>query len=188
MISSRAGLTAFFVLVAGPVLAATVCEDLWFSRNAAFDASGYCFRSPLGQAVFDNSDCTSSTPRVARELVNHVARIRDREAALRCSVDTNRRSLDLPMLNQRLALGVQPVAGDAESLCIGYIGAPIPLREAPSAAARIIGNIEPGDSILETHEEKDGWRFASEVKRVGLDDTLLGWHEAPLELCEARAG
>lgn len=176
------------MMVAGPTLAATVCEDLWFSRNAAFDASGYCFQSPLGQAVFDNSDCTSSVPRVPRNLVEHVARIRDREAELRCSIDTNDRSLDVPMLEMRLALEVQPLAAETESLCIGYIGEPIPLREAPSDAARIIGNIEPGDSILAAHQDKDGWRFASEVKRVGLTETMLGWHNATLALCEARAG
>ncbi|WP_161862185.1 DUF4453 domain-containing protein [Algicella marina] len=185
--SSSAALALCAVLSA-PAAAATVCEDLWFARNAAFDEAGYCFRSPLGQAVFDNRDCTDNVPRVSESLVDHIARIRDREAELRCSVNTNRTELDVPMLARRLELMVQPLMSETESLCIGYIGPSVPLRTAPETDAVVIGNIEPGDSVLSAHEDMDGWAFASEVKRVGETETILGWHDASLETCEARAG
>ncbi len=187
-ISSRAALALSLIFAAAPAMASAVCEDLWFARNAAFDAEGYCFRSPLGQATFDNSDCSSSVPRVAADMRDFVTRVQDREAALSCAVNTNRRTIDLPMLERRQALSKQPLATATESLCIGYIGPSLDLRAAPDVNAAVIGSIQPGDSVLIAHDGIRGWNFASEVKRVGEDQTSLGWHSGELELCEARAG
>ena len=33
------------------------CYDLWYERNAIYDAYGYCFTSRLGRETFNNSDC-----------------------------------------------------------------------------------------------------------------------------------
>lgn len=33
------------------------CQNLWYVRNAIYDSHGYCFKTPAGQAEFDNSDC-----------------------------------------------------------------------------------------------------------------------------------
>jgi len=37
-------------LLAAPVQALDYCDELWFTRNLAFDRAGYCFGSPLGKA------------------------------------------------------------------------------------------------------------------------------------------
>ena len=50
-------LTFLLSLCVTPAFALDHCEEWWFTRNLVFDRAGYCFSSPLGQAVFDNSDC-----------------------------------------------------------------------------------------------------------------------------------
>ncbi|MEO0387933.1 MAG: DUF4453 domain-containing protein [Pseudomonadota bacterium] len=181
-------MAAVFALFATGAEASAICDDLWFARNAVFDAAGYCFRSPLGRAVFDNGDCTGATAVVGRDIAARVTRIRAREQRLGCRVNTDRTELDLPDLGERRALDVQPLRRTAESQCIGYIGPAILLRRAPEPEAEVIGAIRPGDSVLAQHEPEEGWAFASQVSRPESLETALGWHRSELTICEARAG
>ncbi|MEM9430351.1 MAG: DUF4453 domain-containing protein [Pseudomonadota bacterium] len=180
--------TVGLALGAGAASASAICDDLWFSRNSAYDSIGYCFQSPLGRAVFDNSDCTGAPPVVDASANERIGRIRALEQQLRCRVDTDRTSLDLPLLERRRPLDVQPVRTEGESLCIGYIGPSVPLRVAPSDRAEVIGMIEPGDSVLARHVPEDGWAFASQVARPESLSISLGWHDSALDFCEARTG
>ena len=66
------------------------CDDLWFTRNLIFDQVGYCFGSPLGQAVFDNADCTAKTPQLSDQDRTRVDAIEAEEARWDCRVDTSK--------------------------------------------------------------------------------------------------
>lgn len=126
------------------------CDELWFSRNAMMDYAGYCFQSPLGQAVFDNSDCTTSEPQLSLAAQAMTRQIIKNEATLACDVNTDRTELE-PMWNiaQRRELEVQPPvpnAWEAETSCIGY-GATVPIYAAPDHAARILDVMRPGGNI-----------------------------------------
>lgn len=45
-----------------PVQRAPTCDELWYQRNAIYDAAGYCFQTARAQQVFDNTGCTGGTP------------------------------------------------------------------------------------------------------------------------------
>jgi len=61
----RAFLALLLAALAAPAAALEICDELWFTRNLIYDRAGYCFSSPLGRAVFDNSDCTGSALKIA---------------------------------------------------------------------------------------------------------------------------
>ena len=168
--------------------AASICDDLWFARNAVFNEAGYCFRSPLGQAVFDNSDCIGARASLDQPAERYVARIKVRERKMGCRVETSRTTVDVPLVDLRLALGVQPIRREREVRCVGYIGLPVPLRASPAETAPIVGFISPGDSILARHDAEGDWVFASQVARPESADVVLGWRpDTPLQ-CEGRVG
>ena len=60
-----AGLVTSLLLLA-PAASAASCWDLWYERNAIYDANGFCFSTSLGKRTFDNSDCWTKNPRAER--------------------------------------------------------------------------------------------------------------------------
>lgn len=68
-------------------VAATSCYDLWYVRNAIFDAKGYCFKTALGKQVFDNSDCTTSSPKFTKKELAAIEAIRAEEKKRGCKVN-----------------------------------------------------------------------------------------------------
>jgi hypothetical protein len=63
------------------------CYDLWYERNAIFDARGYCFETQLGQDTFDNSDCWTENPKLTRAEQRRVAAIKAEERRRGCKVN-----------------------------------------------------------------------------------------------------
>ena len=63
------------------------CYDLWYERNAIYDAYGYCFSTPLGRRTFDNSACHTSSPSLAPEDRERAERIRKEEKRRKCKVN-----------------------------------------------------------------------------------------------------
>ncbi|MEL6374249.1 MAG: YARHG domain-containing protein [Pseudomonadota bacterium] len=63
------------------------CYDLWFARNAIFNAYGFCFRTRLGRRVFNNADCFTRNPRLSRADARRVTRIRRIERRRGCRVN-----------------------------------------------------------------------------------------------------
>lgn len=128
------------------------CDELWFARNAMMDKAGYCFGSPLGKALFDNSDCTTTDPQLESAAQAMVQQITKNEAALSCVVDTQRKTLEdgaIGYIRQRIELDVQPpVPGlwHAEESCMGY-GADVPVYAAPDQGARVIETMRQGGDI-----------------------------------------
>lgn len=178
-------LTSFaFLCLAGPALADDLCDDLWLSRNAVFDNAGFCFRSNLGQSLFDNADCSTQSPDFDERQQANIARISEFEAASRCDVDVNRRSLDVPDADIRTRLTYQPVARRTGDICQGYIGPAMPMRTAPfREGSDELGALAPGDILSLRHETEANWTYVTVLD--GDTPTAGGWIAASLLICEA---
>ena len=66
---------------------ATSCYDLWYERNQIYDSHGFCFKTHLGISTFDNSDCYTSHPKLAKWEKKRVAEIQYEEEAKYCHVN-----------------------------------------------------------------------------------------------------
>jgi uncharacterized protein YraI len=64
--------------------AGDVCFDLWYERNAIFDANGYCFGSDKGKANFSNEGCFTSNPDLDASERRRVGEIEAEEARRGC--------------------------------------------------------------------------------------------------------
>jgi Domain of unknown function (DUF4453)/YARHG domain len=168
------------------------CNDYWFVRNQAFDHAGYCFGSPLGQALFDNSDCTPGAVTLSPRNQAMVNRIKAIEAEGGCNVDTSATSLPIPLLGMRLRL-TDLAARDEHSGagCLGWTGAGFPLWSGFRANRVPIGEVVPGDDLIFLYDSRDeppGWVFF-EVERDGVP-VGIGWTDLPLnwDLCTQAVG
>ena len=159
-----------------------ICPDLWLSRNAMYNEAGQCFRSPLGQALFDNSDCTQQLQEVDKDIHAKVAKIRRYERENACNVDTERAEIDVHLIALRLLLRDHPVADGMESTCFGIrSNGLVPLHIAKNEASKITGYIEDGDTIDFFHESEGDWEFASLVRRDGKNTRIAGWLLGPIQ-------
>ena len=151
------------------------CDDLWFTRNLLFDRAGYCFGSPLGQAVFNNADCVSSNIVLNPQAKQFADYLRGLEAQHQCRVDTSRRSLALDDLHIRRQLYHLPVAVEFGSGCLNWLMGPTPLYAAPDASTPIIGQIQPSNNVYFFHEAVGSWTYVT--VNLGGTDTLVsgGW-------------
>jgi uncharacterized caspase-like protein/uncharacterized protein YraI len=61
-----------------------ICFDLWYERNAIFDANGYCFGSDKGKANFSNEGCYTSDPQLSAGEKQRVKAIEAEEARRGC--------------------------------------------------------------------------------------------------------
>ena len=113
------------------------CEELWFFRNLIFDRAGYCFETPLGQAVFDNADCTTSTPVLSQTLSDRVALIRLEEGYSGCNIDPDVGGLP-PDLTVAAWAEVEtlPLPTGFESACVYWLGAALELRASQAWTPR----------------------------------------------------
>lgn len=182
----------FTLLLAGQSYASELCDDLWFSRNLVFDQAGYCFGSPLGQAVFDNSDCTTNSPSLNREAQAMVAWIKDMERLESCQVDTSRTTLQIPLLDVRRRLEDPVVLSLFQSACFGWRGASIPLRAGYGYEHEVIGYVQYGDDVhwaYEWYTAPEGWDFLAVKLRDGTSQAI-GWTEVQIDpdLCDSMAG
>lgn len=186
-------LTVLSCLAAGaaaPVLASAVCEEAWFSRNLIFDRAGYCFGSNLGQALFNNADCTTNTPDITKNRARKVNQIKEFESELGCAIDTSASALRFFDETARLrALRDLPVMDRLGSGCIGYRGADIVLRNGHRPRADIIGRITAGDSIGFNHWSESGWDYVQIYQ--GPNTGAHGWadmSEVSEDSCTQWAG
>lgn len=179
------------LLLATPALGQDACEDAWFTRNLLMDRAGYCFASPLGQALFDNSDCTGNDITLAPEVKRQVEEIKEIEALNGCKVDTTRRDLAIDDLTIRRQLSDLPVRDQFESACLGWLGEGAPLRAGRDDEARIIGEVEMGDFVLFSFLEADGWSYVTTHEHDFTGLKSGGWVLSavfPEEACAAWAG
>lgn len=147
------------VLCAVPVLSVAQtdgwCEELWLSRNTVMDRAGQCFETPLGRAVFDNSDCTGPAVRLLPLDADIVRRLVEMEAGADCAIDTSVPRLSpvvLPIQRRLGDLWTVPVRADSEHGCAGYMGPDRALHAGISEATTVIGHLEPGQSFSFVHQ------------------------------------
>ena len=178
-------LSLVLVLAPGAVLAD--CASMWLTRNMAFDRAGYCFGSTLGKALFDNAGCIGKDVTLNAGDRGFVAHTIETEAAFECSIDTSRRSLDLPLVNLWLQLLDFPRRDDGESACLGWRGAPVNLRSA-IGGGRVLGQISRGDDVLFSHMDQAGRSFvtvSSNGRPVSLGWVLIDYNDLS---CDGFAG
>ncbi|WP_071673767.1 DUF4453 domain-containing protein [Nioella nitratireducens] len=153
-----------FVLLCLPTLARAdtiSCELPWFIRNLMFDRAGYCFSSPLGRALFDNSDCTGSDRLSPRDAAA-VAQIRALERGMGCHIDTNGWRLEhQDTLAYLRGVRLLPVPVADESGCIGYLGPDLPLLAAPAGKGPILGVLPTGADIAFGFRDEGQWAFVT---------------------------
>tara|TARA_R110002033_G_scaffold36345_2_gene74698 strand:+ start:1089 stop:1643 length:555 start_codon:yes stop_codon:yes gene_type:complete len=153
-------LTFCLALFSGPALA-DPCADLWFSRNQTMNQAGYCFGSNLGQALFDNADCTGKTVTLTPEQSRIVAQVKAIEKEVGCKVDTTSHRIDLEDLAVRRQLTVQPVLDEFPSGCVGWTGGQIRLHAGTSNATQVIGSAQTGDNIYFIHSPQNGFSYVT---------------------------
>lgn len=180
-----AALAVLAAAAAATPAAASSCEEMWFVRNLVFDRAGMCFTSPLGAAVFDNSDCRAAgaAPLSARSA-EIVAQIKGFEADLGCAVETSQTGFELPTEAALRAAEELPVPSLGESLCLGFNAPTVPLRAAPRLEAEVISSVTAGDAVGFGYEPVTGWDYVVTARGGGWmpRDTI------PPESCEGWAG
>ena len=167
-----------------------ICTDLWVIRNTLFNRQGFCFASPLGEAVFDNSDCTTrAVPTLSPRDRATVAEVLAVEDEWDCALDTG--TIDIAVLRRARALAPVltmerlPVPTGYESGCMGYLGPPRAIRSAPGNEAPQVAEVVRGDDLLFTWGYVEDWAFLS------FDDGRAGWLRLPERMdkeCAALAG
>jgi YARHG domain-containing protein len=75
---------AIGVMAAWSSARADACFDLWYQRNAIYDAYGYCFKTKKGKQYFDNSNCTTNVVKLSKADQKQVNAIIAQEKAFGC--------------------------------------------------------------------------------------------------------
>ncbi len=184
---------ATLISIYTPAAAFSPCDDLWFTRNLLFARNGYCFASPLGQAVFGNAGCFTSDPGLDAQERDVLADVRDREKALECHVDNQRQQLDVDLIEQRKQMLDLPYATEFEAACVGWLGPALPIHNASHVDSHVIGHLQKGDQIDFFHEELvdeagNDWFFITQRRQdtvVGIGWVFFG---DDLDKCEMFAG
>jgi len=161
---SRLALALALLLLPAQAIADDIfCEQPWFLRNLIFDRAGYCFSSPLGQAVFDNSDCTGTDVTLSPRDEAAVAHIRQLEEWSRCEIDALATRLEhMAMLEHFRRYALLPIPVEGESGCIGYRGPRLPLLTAPGAYdGPILGELVPNADIHFGFLNEGTWDFVT---------------------------
>lgn len=178
-------------VLATPVRANDLCAELWFVRNLAFDRAGYCFSSPLGQAKFDNGDCTTKNAVLSRENAKLVEFIRDQEKFMNCAVNNQSTRLSVPFESDWRRMRDLAGPNDGAFGCLGWNGPDVPLRWAHNAGAGIAATGRAGMTIIWDYESfgPAGWDFLSLYDGNG-NFLGMGWSNIPINeaLCSDLAG
>lgn len=173
-------------LAPAPAVALDYCDEIWFTRNLIFDQAGYCFGSPLGQAIFDNADCTPGAVTLAPQQQAMVDTLIAEADYWECKTDTSGLRLNIAQPELRRRMQQMPIPTPYESACIGYRGAPIALHSGRNEAAPVTGQIATGEMIVWSFEAVEGWQFLVSPSGQGM-----GWmrdHAWTEAECESFAG
>jgi len=167
------------------------CNDMWFVRNQIFDRAGYCFKSPLGQAMFDNSDCTGGEIKVPKQHRDLLAYVKHVEADLACKVDTRRTTAPVERADLRLQLHDLAALDEYGGAgCFGYQGPVFNLHAGHDASSPILGQVKTGDDIrylFRSFNAPNDWIY-TEAQKDG-ETISLGWSQRlETQLCDSFAG
>lgn len=153
------------------------CEDLWVARNMMFDRSGYCFGSVLGQTLFDNGNCTTSSPTLPQEYAEAVTRMRAEESRVGCAINTSQaawpsiRSIT-DFYNQFWSI---PEPLDGGYACWGYSGPTVTFYAGASLDTPVMGTLTTGLSYSTGSWGLPGWQFYTISTGPGGQNLFSGW-------------
>jgi hypothetical protein len=185
----RLALILFSLVCAPPATAQTGpwCQEIWLSRNTVMDRAGQCFTTPLGQAVFDNSDCTPGRRPLLPLDAEIVTRLEVLENDSGCAVDTSAPELDPATATWRARLAelwTIPIRADTEHGCGGYSGPVRELHAGMSRSTGVIGRLEPGQNFGFAHAPmRGGWDYIT-VSDADFTPVAHGWVQG-IEMNEA---
>ena len=173
---------------------ASTCESLWIERNQILNAAGYCFETPLGRAVFDNSDCTPGQPALPEAALNRIARLQAMETRRACAVNTDRQRITangrygpLRFGEGEVVLGrwrgalqkldVFPFPARERSCTVSGLsdGGFLALRSGPDTRYPQIGQLLNGERVLSTSACMGRWCFAGAVQAGNRIEQRSGW-------------
>ncbi|MEJ6390379.1 DUF4453 domain-containing protein [Gymnodinialimonas ulvae] len=192
----RLALILFPFLYGAPATAQTGawCQEIWLSRNTVMDRAGQCFTTPLGQAIFDNSDCTPGRRPLLPLDAEIVSRLQMLENDFGCAVDISATALDpstAPWLARLAELWTVPIRADTEHGCGGYRGPVRALHAGMSSSTSVLGQLEPGQNFGFAHVPMPaGWEYIT-VSDADFNPVAHGWVqgiEMSDEICEWIAG
>ena len=154
------------------------CQEVWLSRSTILDRAGQCFGTPLGQAVFDNSNCIGEEVRLNPLDADQVRVAQEIEAWAECEVDTNIDHLlpnVLPFHARLRDLFTVPVRNSGEVECTGYLGQPLSLHTGTSTSMTEIGTAQPSQTLVLSHQPvRGGWQYLEVLDTSGAD-IAHGW-------------
>ena len=180
-------LVLMFLLPATSLKAASLCDELWLTRNAIYDRAGFCFSSELGKAIFNNDDCVPQIGNFDAKTQALIDQVHEEELRHQCNVNTSRHQLDFRDWERRLQFEDLPVPDGLESSCLNYLGPAFPLFRARNVTSAISGKILTSDNIAYNYNGVAEWMFLT----VYDDEDQIrteGWHPGPEPVCEYYAG
>jgi len=170
------------------------CESLWVERNQILNVAGQCFETTLGQAVFDNGDCTPGAPALPEVAVNRISRIERAEQGRLCAVNTaqsritvNGRYGPLRFGEGEVTLGrwlgalqkldVFPFPARERSCTVNGLseGGFLALRSGPDTRYPQIGQLLNGERVVSTSACLGRWCFAGAVLNGNRVEQRSGW-------------
>ncbi len=175
----------------------TSCDSLWIERNQILNAAGYCFATPLGLAVFDNSDCTPGTPALPEAALNQIADIELAEVGRLCDINTDSNQISangrygpLRFGTGGLTLGQWPdvlqnldvfpqIIGRKRSCTVSGLSAEgdgfLALRSGPDTRYPQIGQLVNGERVFSSSACMGRWCFADSVQTGNRQELRNGW-------------
>lgn len=153
---------------------AAECNQLWFMRNLIMDRSGYCFGSALGQALYDNGDCTGKAVTLSPAQKAQADRIRALEQEIGCRVDTGATTLDVNGMAQLRRLVDMPLPDNGGSACT-WAGPEAVLHAGMGAGTAALGRLTAGDRVGFGWIGEGDWTVIS-ASSGGA--SILGWVDA----------
>jgi hypothetical protein len=176
-----------------PACAVTDCDELWVTRNYLVHRAGHCFSSALGQQLFGNAGCHTTSAVLAPIDAAAVARMRELESSFGCRVNT----AAAPNAAQRAVLARLsrlidiPEPDEFGLACWGWMGPGATLHAGTSAASPVIGRVVTGQSVLFDHWSRNGWNYVTISNGPGTPVVAEGWtNSLPVspQLCTQMAG
>ncbi len=149
----------FLLVTPLSAIANDLCDELWLSRNRVFDRLDFCFKSELGKATFDNSDCIEGTPKPNVNEQRIIDLVHEVEAEWSCNINTNRTILDVNWLQLHDILRDIPVRSGNETGCLEWRAGATSLRSGRSDKASVTGVIVDYDDVLLNYVDIDDWHF-----------------------------
>ena len=172
------------------------CDSLWVERNQILNVAGQCFNTALGQAVFDNSDCTPGAPALTEAALNRISQIELAEQGRLCAVNTARGQISvngrygpLRFGNGGLVLGrwegalqqldVFPRAARERTCTVSGLDPNgdgfLALRSGPDVRYPQISALYNGERVVSSSACMGRWCFAEAVENGNRVEHRSGW-------------